>query len=144
MANMAASSSVPTQVSGRSLTNQATYAGWMDAKRGRPFNSKWVDHKYEGVAASYEFGRHCALEYKMAGLEFPEWKRGKPMPQEIHDVLKGLALLDKEMGRLPTYAFPGARTTLRPEWLIKEDLAAELRARNLGALAESIPVSETY
>ena len=144
MSNMSAASHAPTQVSGRSLTAQATYAGWMDCKRGRPFNPKWMDHKFEGVAGSYEFGRHCALEYKMNGLEFPEWKRGKPMPQEIHDTLRDMALADRNLGRLPTYAFPQALTTLRPEWLVKEDLANELRARNLGAIVENIEVSQTY
>ena len=144
MTNLSKAAVTPTEISGRSLSAQATRAGWMDVKRGRGWNFKWVDHAEPGVSASYEFGRHCALEYKMARLEFPEWKAGKPMPQAIHDVLKGFALLDKKMGKLPTYAFPQARTTLRPEWLVKEDLAAELQASGLGVLASDIPVSQTY
>ena len=144
MTNLSKNSVDPTQMPGRSLNAQASRAGWMDVKMRRGFNAKWVDHADPGVSATYEFGRHCALEYGAAGLEFPEWKAGKPMPQEIHDVLKGFALLDKEMGKLPTYVFPEALTALRPEWLVKEDLAAELQASGLGALASDIPVSQTY
>lgn len=133
--NTAESTSV---VSGRGsdLTIIATRAGWQDVRRGRAPDPKWYDHENMGVASSYEFGRHCAIEWKRCVREtFPAWPARQPMPHAIHEKLRDIALAERDQDIAPAYAFPGARTILRPKHLVNADLRNELIAKGLASLA---------
>lgn len=136
VANNTATGTSVTSGVGSDLTLVATRAGWMDVKFRRAPDPKWLDHADMGVASSYEFGRHCAIEWKRCVREtFPAWPARKPMPLAIHERLRDIALAERDQDIAPSYAFPGARTILRPKHLVNADLRNELIAKRLAALA---------